>query len=296
MTDRVPPHLIANPDTGLMLPTVDTIPPNFDWTTGELILIVTDYFSMLDAELAGRAYSKAEHRRALLELVKRSEGSIEFKHQNISAVLQDLGLPWIPGYKPRSNYQNALLEAVEVHLDRHLPIQNTPFDNFRYPFDAADVLVPPPDRRIGSTSPVFERVIRKFDPAARDAHNRKLGRAGEEFVLNFERQRLNALGCGRLADKVRWVADVDGDGAGFDILSFEPDGDERLLEVKTTCGAARTPFYISRNELSLAEQRPTEFRLVRVHQFANDPKIFILEPPLPDQISIEPVAYRAAWN
>lgn len=279
-----------------MLPPVNTTQPNLDWSTGELVLIVADYFSMLDAELTGRAYSKAEHRRALLDLVKRSEGSIEFKHQNISAVLQDLGLPWITGYKPRSNYQNALLEAVEAHLERHLPMQDAGFDVVRHLSNAESVLVPPPDRRIGSISPVFERVIRKFDPAARDARNRKLGRAGEEFVLNFERHRLNAQGCHRLADQVRWVADVDGDGAGFDILSFETDGAERLLEVKTTCGAARTPFYISRNELSLAEHRPEEFRLVRVHQFANDPKIFVLEPPLPDHLSIEPVSYRAGWG
>ncbi|HRJ79949.1 MAG TPA: hypothetical protein PLF37_15730, partial [Planctomycetota bacterium] len=75
---------------------------------------------MLEAELTGRPYSKTEHRKALLDHIKRSEGSIEFKHQNISAALQDLGLPWIAGYKPRSNYQIALLEAVEVQLERHL--------------------------------------------------------------------------------------------------------------------------------------------------------------------------------
>lgn len=278
------------------LPTVDTPQTNIDWTATELVLIVADYFSMLEAELAGRPYSKAEHRRALLDLVKRSEGSIEFKNQNISAVLQDLGLPWIAGYKPRSNYQNALLEAVEARLEGHLPGHDVPFraGSARV---AGDVLVrPPPPGGASKSNPVFERVIRKFDPAARDAGNRALGRAGEEFVLNYERRRLVALGCNALADRVRWIADLDGDGGGFDILSFEPEGAERLLEVKTTCGAARTPFYISRNELSLAEQRPEEFRLVRVHEFANDPKIFILEPPLPQHLSIEPVAFRAGWN
>lgn len=252
---------------------------------------------MLDAQLAGRSYSKAAHRRVLLDLVKRSEGSIEFKHQNISAVLQDLGLPWISGYKPRSNYQNALLEAVEAHLDGHLPLQDAPFQVLpAADIDAVVVQAPEPDAGAGRNNPVYERIIRKFDPAARDARNRRLGKAGEKFVYDFERHRLAALGHGVLADKVRWIADAEGDGAGFDILSYEPGGAERLLEVKTTCGAARTPFYISRNELALAERRPREFRLVRVHHFANDPKIFVLEPPLPRHLSIEPATYRAGWN
>lgn len=274
---------------------MDTSQEKNDWTADELLLIVNDYFSMLDAELSGSRYSKSEHRRVLRDLVKRSEGSIEFKHQNITAVLQDLGLPWIAGYKPRSNYQGALLDAVEAQLRRQLPREVGQLDGGQ-PMDAEDVLVSPPGRRTGSKSPELERLIRKFDPAARDAGNRKLGRAGEEFVLNFERHSLRALGCGGLADRVRWIADVEGDGAGFDILSFDPDGCEKYLEVKTTCGGARTPFYISRNELCLSEQRPAEFRLVRVHQFANDPKIFVLEPPLLDHLCIEPIAYRAGWT
>jgi hypothetical protein len=44
----------------------------------------------------------------------------------------------------------------------------------------------------------------------------------------------------------------DGDGAGFDVLSFEPDGRERLIEVKTTNGTAATPFFLTRNEMSVA--------------------------------------------
>lgn len=91
-------------------------PTGTDWSEGELDLIVADYFRMLQAELAGENYSKAEHRGSLLALIKRSKGSVEFKHQNISAVLQDLSLPWITGYKPRSNYQGALLRTIERQL------------------------------------------------------------------------------------------------------------------------------------------------------------------------------------
>src|SRR5262249_21423990 len=82
-----------------------------DWSEQEVRLLVADYFAMFQKELLGKRYSKAGHRKALApKLAGRSKGSIEFKHQNVSAVLVGLGLPYIEGYKPRGNFQ-ALLAA-----------------------------------------------------------------------------------------------------------------------------------------------------------------------------------------
>ena len=66
------------------------------------------------------------------------------------------------------------------------------------------------------------------------------------------------LAAGRtdLAQRIRWVSHVDGDGAGYDIQSYEIDGDERLIEVKTTNGWERTPFHITRNELAVSRGSP----------------------------------------
>lgn len=75
---------------------------------------------MLADDISGHRYSKAEHRRALLPLLNdRSEGSVEFKHQNISAVLKGLGEDWIPGYKPAFNFQMTLVDAVARWLELH---------------------------------------------------------------------------------------------------------------------------------------------------------------------------------
>jgi hypothetical protein len=68
-----------------------------DWVAGELDAIIADHFAMLGDELAQRPYVKSHHRAALMQLIGRSAGSIERKHQNISAVLKELGLPWIWG-------------------------------------------------------------------------------------------------------------------------------------------------------------------------------------------------------
>jgi Domain of unknown function (DUF3883) len=71
---------------------------------------------------------------------------------------------------------------------------------------------------------------------------------------------------------VRWVSEDDGDGAGYDdIVSFTPQGQQRLIEVKTTNGWERTRFHISRNELAVAEGRRSEWSLFRLWNFGRDP-------------------------
>jgi hypothetical protein len=92
-----------------------------DWSEQEVRLIVADYFAMLEQEVAGKKYNKTEHRKALSpQLGKRSDGSIEFKHANISAMLAGQGLPYIEGYKPHDNYQELLAKEVDSYLDRVL--------------------------------------------------------------------------------------------------------------------------------------------------------------------------------
>lgn len=113
----------------------------------------------------------------------------------------------------------------------------------------------------------------------RSSSNRALGRTGEERVLAHERASLLAAGRTDLAERIRWVSHVDGDGAGYDILSFDTDGSDRLIEMKTTNGWKRTPFHVTRNELAVEERRD-DWRLVRLWNFAQEPKAFELRPPL----------------
>jgi hypothetical protein len=94
-----------------------------EWSVFEGESIFDDYFAMLRKELRGEPYSKTEHRRTLARLLDgRSDGSIEYKHENISAVLIELGYPYIEGYKPRRNFQRLLYEAVaaKVSIDHRL--------------------------------------------------------------------------------------------------------------------------------------------------------------------------------
>lgn len=89
-----------------------------DWSRAEVEALVGDYFAMLSAELRGEKYGKTKHRRALARLLNdRSDGSIERKHQNVSAILIELGYPYIFGYKPLSNYQQLLRDVVVDRLE-----------------------------------------------------------------------------------------------------------------------------------------------------------------------------------
>ena len=183
--------------------------------------------------------------------IDRTGGSIEFKHQNISAVLDEMGLPWISGYKPARNYQNAIFDAIDQYLTQYPAILlHCPASQPMPLRSSADILVSPPAVN-KEDNPIPERLrslLQRFNPVERDHRNRSLGKAGEGFVLDFERCRLIEADRPDLADKVRWVAAEDGDGAGYDVLSFHTGGDRRLIEVKTTNGSARTPFFLSRNE------------------------------------------------
>src|SRR4029077_6566798 len=107
--------------------------------------------------------------------------------------------------------------------------------------------------------------------SAIDDQNTELGRAGERLVLQYETAQLRSMGCDELATRVRHIAEIEGDGAGFDIHSFEPSGEPKYIEVKTTKGAVRTPFYLSSNELAFAQSKGSQFYLYRVYDYIGNP-------------------------
>ena len=238
----------------------------------------------------------------MFDLLGRSKSSIEFKHQNISAVLDRLGMYWIDGYKPAKNFQSTLVDAVArwlaknsaqmAWLERLPGSQVMPCSS-----DGFEISVgPPPTQSNHFPTKQMEKMLslaRKFDTAGRDERNRALGRAGEERVVAHERDMLERCGRDDLARKVRWVSEEDGDGAGYDIASFACDGQRRLIEVKTTNGWERTPFHITRNELDVAEQRP-DWLLFRLWNFSSEPKAFELHPPLKAHVSLIATTFQAS--
>lgn len=268
------------------------------WQDDELDAIVADYFAMLESDLTGRPYVKSTHSALLMERIGRTHRSVEFKHQNISAVLDELGMPWIPGYMPKRNYQNAIFDAIDRYLTEHPDsLQPQPTQETSPPSNDVIFVDPPavslPERQVPER---LRRLVQKFDPVERDYRNRALGKAGEAFVVQCERRRLTDADRPDLSERVRWIADEEGDGAGYDVLSFNLEGRDRLLEVKTTNGSARTPFFLTRNECDLAAERPAEWRIYRVHLFTRGPRIFRIAPPLERSVKLTPETWRASFS
>jgi hypothetical protein len=273
-----------------------------NWTGVEVEATVADYLMMLADELAGRPYVKAEHRRRLKPLLRdRSEQSIEFKHANISAILIDLGFPYISGYKPRGNYQRLLREVVVDHIAQDRQIQELAVA------DATDTAVPAPQVQdilkvlTGPPKPLHRTSEGgTFDMALgvnyleMEARNQALGLAGEKFILLYEKARLVSVGHEALADRIQHVSLEVGDREGFDIRSFEPDGSDRLIEVKTTRHGRETPFFLTHNEVRVSQKRPTHYHLYRLFEFKANPRMFTLKGPLSSTCTLDPISFIAS--
>lgn len=275
------------------------------WTRHENELIVADYLEMLLKELAGQKYNKAERARALERLLnERSKGSIEFKRANISAVMMELGFPPLRGYKPRSNFQRDGLVSVVAEQVCHLPMLERAAElAVDMPADVPEsiaykgVRAEPPKREIRTEEPAttYMRRAVKRDYFEREARNRSLGSAGEKFIVQYEQWRLADSGVGQLADRVEHVAVTKGDGLGYDVLSFETDGRERYIEVKTTAHDASTPFFVSSNEVSFAREQADQFRLYRLFHFRTAPKFFELQGRIEQHCHLDPATYKASF-
>jgi hypothetical protein len=261
-----------------------------DWTEAEVKATVDDYLDMLVAEAAGRDYSKADHRRALIRRLnpRRTESAIEFKHQNISAAMIDLGLPYIRGYLPRGNYQAALATQIQRKLEAE-PSLLTQIMPPTYGSDGDGELqltdAPPTRART--------RAGRHVDYGKLQEESRRVGTLGEELVVDYERKRLRDAGRPDLADKVRWVASDLGDGLGYDVQSFELSGQQLYIEVKTTSLAAETPFYFSSAELDFARRHLHTYALYRVWHAGDSPQFFVLRGPGITCLEMVPVTYQA---
>lgn len=276
-----------------------------DWSQQEVDATVTAYFEMLLLEAKQEKYSKSDRNAALRQVLKaRTKASVELKHQNISAVLHGMDLPYISGYKPRGNSQLLLRKAVQTFLLRQRDLLN-------HVVDALEDVKSPSEKQFHAVvvdAPAMSAVIqlqpshqkmrlpRKVDFAARDELNRKLGRTGEQWVLGFEQQRLQDAGLPELFQKVDWVSDRLGDGAGYDILSYDTNDRPRYIEVKTTNGTHTSAFIISRNELEFSQETGDAFHLYRVFQFRASPLLYMLHGDVSKQLHLEPIDYRASFR
>jgi hypothetical protein len=280
--------------------------PGQDWTREEVEATVADYFDMFRRVLMREPYSKSVHNAALRRLLDgRSRGSVEFKHANISAVLLlELDAPYIKGYQPRTNYQALLRDVVVQRFLADTALRDLIAVAIESPVlvpasepDWRAVMVPIPKRpdasRMRYVAEPQQRSPTRVNYLEREVRNAALGRAGEDFVLELEDRRLRALGAHIHARRIEHVSRTRGDGLGYDILSFEPDGREKFIEVKTTRFGAFTPFFVTRNEVAASSESHEAYAVYRLFDFATRPKLYVLNGSLNESARLQAETYRA---
>lgn len=268
------------------------------WTDVENDVCVSAYLRLLEAELRDAHLVKTELNREVQSATGRSKGAIEYKFQNVSAVLRDLNHPFVNGYKPAVNYQDSLTEAVLRALSTRPSIADAAYAMFT---EAPPVAGPDfqwreegaPVIEFGEAAARTRRAV-KTDFVRLDAANRSLGRAGELAVVKRERDLLRALGRPDLSRRVEHVSETQGDGLGFDVLSFDRDGTEKFIEVKTTKQGKHWPMLISRNERDFSREEAPRFHLYRLFAFSHSVSgLYTLRGDISESCGLEPYVFQA---
>lgn len=268
------------------------------WTEAEISATLEVYFTMLEMDLLDQVFNKSAMNKELAgKLDGRSHKSVEFKHQNISWVLNEAGWPYVRGYKPASHIQKSLIPAVveyllarpdlealaraatsiEAKADLFIPDQLDLID-------APSVTAPS-----GAWLPKLSGIRRDF--LRQHESNKALGLAGEIAVFKYEKKRLASKPA--LAEAIDHVSATQGDGLGFDIHSFELDGTPRLIEVKTTRYSELSPFYFSSNELEASRHYLGRYHLYRLFNFSKKPGLFVLDGALDVSTHMRPLNFSA---
>lgn len=157
--------------------------------------------------------------------------------------------------------------------------------------DFSGVLVEIPKKVvIAQANATSNKKKKKIDYIKRAKSNTLVGNSGEEFAIKFEKWRLRDYPD--LADKISHVSKED-DSLGYDIISFETDGSPRYLEIKSTLGSLDSMFYISSNELTVADSLGDKYIVLRVAQLGSSPICCEIRHPFDDKLTLTPSTYMA---
>jgi len=184
---------------------------------------------------------------------------------------------------------NKVIEDLQLQLGTEHPIDQTSGRGLRS--------APPPLRRRQGEGDRRRSFAHRLSDTPRDQQKaRTLGLMGEELVVEYERTRLLAAGRADLAERVEHISQTQGDGAGYDILTFSLDGEQRFVEVKTTTGDAYTPFDVTANEVITSQRLGKQYALARVYLAnieARTGLVYFVEGALQDNFTLTAAVFRA---
>jgi len=136
---------------------------------------------------------------------------------------------------------------------------------------------------------------RKTDWSKKNTVSKLLGDEGEKLVILHEQKKLHDAGLHEKAEQVHKKLD----GEGYDILSFDENGNEIHIEVKTTSRNLDEPFYMSLNEVSFFKDFPENYYLYRLFDYSyinKSAKFYILSAKELEQVELNATNYEVVIN
>lgn len=151
------------------------------------------------------------------------------------------------------------------------------------------------EKRAGVRKDKFKQ-LKVYNNPESDRNNKDLGEKGELYIVDYEKEKLVKLNKHELAEKVNHVS-LNNDYAGYDILSYDENGSEIFIEVKTTKGPKNSDFYISPGELKFSKENSDKYFLYRVYDFDKENmtgKIFISKGNVEENFNILPTQFKVS--
>ena len=152
-----------------------------------------------------------------------------------------------------NNNESKLFDQPENNSDFNLILKE----------DSTEYIIDTPEVRKGKNTNEFSNRVHDFEGEAKK--NTKLGNLGEDLVVDYEKRYLSEKGKEELAIKVTTTRNIAGNAERYDVLSYDENGDEKYIEVKTTKGPMENDFYISENEVQFSIDNEDKYYLYRLY-------------------------------
>lgn len=266
-----------------------------DWALEQCEKTAIAYFSCLKAKQSSKTFNRTATVRQVAEQIKQPIGAVDSNFQNIDAILSRAGLPrlnQVTAASAEGLLRLVVLDPLAIWWN-DLDMPGSVANNQRA-VEEVFIDVCRGGTSVNAVAPdSVELQAIRINFAGRDEHNRKIGRAGEEWVFKLQVDLLKAAGRSDLANQVRWISRDLGNGLGYHIESRDIDGKPLFIVVKTTKAGSQTPFYLTETELNVSKMHDSRYLLYRVFDLNDDPKIFVVPGPLSESLELTPIQWLA---
>ncbi len=262
--------------------------------------VFTRYLAMLEAGVRGEVLGHARHMTELADEFRAlNEESIRDYYAQTGGVLMQCGLPFLDVFPPSPRPERALRRRLVPFLsERRARLARAwPGDGAVRRVRQRDELIdvqgawaPPPlddDFRVEAWLAGRARFPSFGGFARRERRFSLLQEAGCRFALAFERARLKQMHGDALARRVH-LAGPGESGGGYDIVSFEANGEPRYVRVAATQYSRRFPFLVTPATLLASFRHGENFCLYRVFNYCWEAKLYIVQGDLRERLRFLP--------